>query len=254
MILKRRRRGGDGDGERPADLRLGRPWVGSDFLARLALRLFVWDDHGLSPIRGWGQSRTTRRREPRGVSGTLEVSPTGSIPRRENPAWQVANDKVEASRAKLRFGQEAPKGIRPLTRVTRPRCRDKHRSRTRSPKPKFTGREGAAEGGTIGFAGASGLWRGEPVLTSLKRERRPCEPRRVPPMESRRHQVPRAAGGPAGAPVFGFNGRAPPSGSAFRFSGGGVTEGTVTAWPDETGTSWALGSAWASRRPRGPSG
>ena len=29
---------------------------------------------------------TTRRREPRGVSGTLEVSPTGSIPRRENPA------------------------------------------------------------------------------------------------------------------------------------------------------------------------
>ncbi len=29
---------------------------------------------------------TTRRREPRGVSGTLEVSPTGSIPRREKPA------------------------------------------------------------------------------------------------------------------------------------------------------------------------
>src|SRR5271167_1090487 len=69
--------------------------------------------------------KTTRRREPRGVSGTFEVSPTGSIPRRENPAWQVANYKVEASRAKLHFGQEAPEGIRPLTRVTRPQSRDK---------------------------------------------------------------------------------------------------------------------------------
>ena len=61
--------------------------------------------------------------------GRLEVSPTGSIPRRENPAWQVANDKVEASRAKLRFGQEAPKGIRPRTRVTRPQCEGKRRSK-----------------------------------------------------------------------------------------------------------------------------
>ncbi len=59
------------------------------------------------------------------LSDPLEVSPTGSMPRRENPAWQVANDKVEASRAKLHLGQEAPKGIRPLTRVTRPQSRDK---------------------------------------------------------------------------------------------------------------------------------
>ena len=57
------------------------------------------------------------RREPRGVSGTLEVSPTGSIPRRENPAWQVTNDKVEASRAMLLVGQEAPECVRPLTPV-----------------------------------------------------------------------------------------------------------------------------------------
>ena len=41
-----------------------------------------------------------------GYRGRLEVSPTGSIPCRENPAWQVTNDKVEASRAMLRFGQK----------------------------------------------------------------------------------------------------------------------------------------------------
>jgi hypothetical protein len=48
----------------------------------------------------------------------LEVSPTGSIPSGEKPAWQVTKDKVEASRAMLILGQEAPKGRRPLTRVT----------------------------------------------------------------------------------------------------------------------------------------
>src|SRR5262249_26546773 len=51
--------------------------------------------------------------------GKLEVSPTGSIPRRESPARQVANDNVEDSRAMLTGGQEAPAEIRPLTRGTR---------------------------------------------------------------------------------------------------------------------------------------
>jgi hypothetical protein len=48
---------------------------------------------------------TTRRREPRGGSCTIAVSPTGSIPCRENPAWQVTNDKDQASRTKLTLGQ-----------------------------------------------------------------------------------------------------------------------------------------------------
>jgi hypothetical protein len=94
---------------------------------------------------------TTRRREPRGVSGTFEVSPTGSIPRRETPAWQVANDKVEASRAMLLVGHEAPEGGRPLTRVAVKQSKDREGKELDSPKPEFTGREGAAEGGSIRF-------------------------------------------------------------------------------------------------------
>jgi hypothetical protein len=43
-------------------------------------------------------------RAKRGI-GDVKVSPTGSIPRREDPAWQVTNDKVEASRAMLIRGQ-----------------------------------------------------------------------------------------------------------------------------------------------------
>src|SRR5271157_795033 len=72
---------------------------------------------------------TTRRREPRGVSETFEVSPTGSIPRREDPTWQVTKDKVEASRAKLRYGQGAPEGIRPRTRVARHQSEGKQRAK-----------------------------------------------------------------------------------------------------------------------------
>ena len=49
--------------------------------------------------------KTTRPRAKR-VLGTFEVFPTGIIPRRENPAWQVANDKVEASRARLQLGHK----------------------------------------------------------------------------------------------------------------------------------------------------
>ena len=48
---------------------------------------------------------TPRCREPRGGSLTIAVSPTGSIPCRENPAWQVTNDKDQASRTKLTLGQ-----------------------------------------------------------------------------------------------------------------------------------------------------
>src|SRR5271157_4693224 len=86
--------------------------------------IHLGDEHGCVQLVD-AVGETTRRREPREVSGTLEVSPTGSIPRRENPAWQVASDKVEASRAKVHVGQEAPKGIRPLTCVTRPQSREK---------------------------------------------------------------------------------------------------------------------------------
>ena len=67
------------------------------------------------------------------------------------PGRQVANDKVEASRAKLRFGQSAPKAVRPLTRVTRPQCRDKSRSEPDLPNQSSRMRS-LAEGGTIGFA------------------------------------------------------------------------------------------------------
>ena len=48
---------------------------------------------------------TPRCREPRGGSLTIAVSPTGSIPCRENPAWQVSNDKDQASGTKLTLGQ-----------------------------------------------------------------------------------------------------------------------------------------------------
>ena len=47
--------------------------------------IHLCDEHGcIQPVDAGGE--TTRRREPRGVSGTLKVSPTGSIPHRENPA------------------------------------------------------------------------------------------------------------------------------------------------------------------------
>ena len=87
---------------------------------------------------GWGMLvvKQQRRRVPRGVSGTFEVSPTGSIPRRENPAWQVANDKVEASRAMLTHGQEAPKDIRPLTRGTVEDSRKTNRRGNQNPPTK----------------------------------------------------------------------------------------------------------------------
>ena len=81
--------------------------TGSDFLRDL-LGFFgssVWDDHGSHLQRVDAGGETTRRREPRGFSGTLEVSPTGSIPRQKDPVWQVTNDKVEASRAMLTLGQ-----------------------------------------------------------------------------------------------------------------------------------------------------
>ena len=78
--------------------------------------IHLGDEHGCIQLVDAG-GETTRRREPRGVSGTLEVSPTGSIPHRKNPARQVANDKVEASRAMLSVGLEAPKRVRPRTRV-----------------------------------------------------------------------------------------------------------------------------------------
>src|SRR5208337_4798550 len=88
--------------------------------------IHLCDEHGcIQPVDAGGE--TTRQRAPRGVSGTFEVSPTGSIPCRENPAWQVTKDKVEASRAMLRCGQGAPKGIRPRTRVTRPQSEGKQR-------------------------------------------------------------------------------------------------------------------------------
>ena len=92
--------------------------------------------------------KRTRRREPRGVSGTLIVSPTGSIPRRNDPAWQVTNDKVEASRAMLIAGQKAPACQRPPTRVAVWQRKHEKVEGARSSRPKFTGREGAAEGGS----------------------------------------------------------------------------------------------------------
>ena len=47
--------------------------------------IHLCDEHGcIQPVDAGGE--TTRRHEPRGVSGTLKVSPTGSIPHRENPA------------------------------------------------------------------------------------------------------------------------------------------------------------------------
>jgi hypothetical protein len=77
-------------------------------------------------VSGW-RMRVVKQQAPRDKRGIgdNEVSPTGSIPRRENPAWQVANDKVEASRAMLFIGQEAPEQVRPLTRAAVKQSKDK---------------------------------------------------------------------------------------------------------------------------------
>ena len=65
--------------------------------------IYLCDEHGcIQPVDAGGE--TTRRHEPRGVSGTLKVS-NGINTTPGKPGRQVANDKVEASRAKLRFGQ-----------------------------------------------------------------------------------------------------------------------------------------------------
>src|SRR5271157_2112762 len=112
--------------------------------------IHLGDEHGCVQLVDAGVE-TTRRREPRGVSGTLEVSPTGSIPHRKNPARQVANDKVEASRAMLSVGIEAPECVRPRTRVAVQQHKDKQRQEPDPPQPKFAGREGAANGGSMGF-------------------------------------------------------------------------------------------------------
>ncbi len=79
----------------------------------------------------------------------MEVSPAGSIPRREHPEWQVTNDKVEASRATLHIGQDAPAGKRPLTRVAAWECNPTKMQRRDRAEPKFTSCEGAAGGGSF---------------------------------------------------------------------------------------------------------
>src|SRR5262245_32823131 len=101
-------------------------------------------------LSGWGGHRsvTTRRRAPRGVAGTLRVSPTGSIPWRVAPPWQVTNDKVEPPRARLRCGQDAPEEKRPLTRDAGDQGRGAPRSEPEGNEQQFTGRQGAAAGGS----------------------------------------------------------------------------------------------------------
>ncbi len=76
--------------------------------------------------------------------------PNGISTSRENPAWQVTNDKVEASRAMLTHGHEAPEYERPLTHGTVEQNKRTTDVETSPPNPKFTGRRGAAEGGTMG--------------------------------------------------------------------------------------------------------
>ena len=127
-VLQRGRRCRDGDGKRPLTRLAGFGWL-SGF--GWPLRLVVGDDHECLRLEDAGRERT-KCRVPRGVSGTLKVSPTGSIPRRENPAWQVTKEKVEASRAMLIRGQEAPGEIRPQTRDTRAESKGKQR---REPDP-----------------------------------------------------------------------------------------------------------------------
>ena len=100
--------------------------------------IHLCDEHGCVQLVDAG-GETTRGRVPRGVSETFEVSPTGSIPRRENPAWQVANDKVEASRAMLPCGQEAPEEKRPLTRGTVEDSEKTNRRGSQIPQPKVHG-------------------------------------------------------------------------------------------------------------------
>ena len=116
--------------------------------------IHLCDEHGCVQLVDAG-GETTRGRVPRGVSETFEVSPTGSIPRRKNPAWQVANDKVEASRTMLPCGHEAPEEKRPLTRGTVEDSRKTNRRGSQIPNQKFTGREGAAEGGTMRYLWAA---------------------------------------------------------------------------------------------------
>ena len=160
--LKRGRRGGD----READRAVGRPGRRLRLLRlprslRLLrfprlLGLIVGNDHGSLRL---GRTRcvTTRRRAPRGVAGTLRVSPTGSIPWRVAPAWQVTNDKVEPPRARLRCGQDAPEEKRPLTRDAGDQGKGAPRSEPEGNEQQFTGRQGAAAGGSGASLAPSGL-------------------------------------------------------------------------------------------------
>ena len=72
----------------------------------------------MSPSAAGTGRETTRRRVPRGVSGTFRSLPNGINTTPGKPGRQVTNDKVEASRAMLPYGQEAPEEKRPLTRGT----------------------------------------------------------------------------------------------------------------------------------------
>ena len=107
----------------------------------------------------------------------MESLPNGIHTTPGTPGRQVANDQVEASRAKLRFGQSAPKAVRPLTRVTRPQWRDKSRSEPDLPNQSH-GTPGCRRGWHDRFG-----WRIQACCKRLPRHR----------LYSRRRLIPRCS-------------------------------------------------------------
>jgi hypothetical protein len=98
--------------------------------------------HGVGYLDG-------RRAKTAGVgqegNRSIAVSPTGSTHRTKS--MRVANDRVAASRARLTYGHEAPGFERPRTLA---RCSTlKQNTNRENPRPKFTGRRGAARGAEV---------------------------------------------------------------------------------------------------------
>ncbi len=153
--IERRRRNGDGDGKRPLTRlpvlgcrlglgrRLGLGWL---------LGLFVGDDHGCLRFADAGVENN-KCREPRGYRGRLK-----SPQRDQYHAGETRHGKSPMTRSKP-LGPGSSSGTKHQREnghwhASPDRRVDTSSDQNQIPEPEFTGREGAAEGGTNGSRSA----------------------------------------------------------------------------------------------------